>query len=412
MSELAGPYAGLPIGQARAAHIEDLPSSGLILDRQPNHATPSACMSAAAPPIEYLVSGQWFIGVLDAQSAMLRRAAVAGIPATCGRATRAGWQDLAWDWNISRQRYYGVPFPLWYCEDCDQVMLARRERVAGRPQLPHSRPQPAPACGGTTAPSRDRCDGYLGHLIAYPPYLRRRWPRSLGWTRQRFTTAAHVAAAQRARHHSHLGLLQHRAEPASTTTAPWREVMIAGHAQDPAGRSSANPSSRRRTIRPRPSSTSRRRRALLDSRGAHGRRYHRLRGSLPPGQSPGHQTLERGPLRAAARNSSRVPTRKRLEWRTAGCWRAWARPWRAPRRRWKTMSRRRPAPPSNASSGPISATPTWSWSSTGSCNRISPPSPRPEGPEGRRDVDFAHGATRSPAAFRAVSAACHRGDLP
>ena len=31
---------------------------------------------------------------------------------------------LKYDWNISRQRFYGVPFPIWYCKDCGTVVVA------------------------------------------------------------------------------------------------------------------------------------------------------------------------------------------------------------------------------------------------------------------------------------------------
>ena len=34
---------------------------------------------------------------------------------------------LAWDWCISRQLPFGIPFPVWYCKDCDEIILAREE---------------------------------------------------------------------------------------------------------------------------------------------------------------------------------------------------------------------------------------------------------------------------------------------
>ena len=32
-------------------------------------------------------------------------------------------ENLAWDWTISRQRFFGVPFPVWYCKECGKIIL-------------------------------------------------------------------------------------------------------------------------------------------------------------------------------------------------------------------------------------------------------------------------------------------------
>ena len=38
------------------------------------------------------------------------------------------WIDgLSWDWCISRQRFYGVPIPVWYCDKCNAVILPEKK---------------------------------------------------------------------------------------------------------------------------------------------------------------------------------------------------------------------------------------------------------------------------------------------
>jgi valyl-tRNA synthetase len=38
-------------------------------------------------------------------------------------------KGLQWDWLISNQRYFGIPFPVWYCEDCGEVILANEKQL-------------------------------------------------------------------------------------------------------------------------------------------------------------------------------------------------------------------------------------------------------------------------------------------
>ena len=37
-------------------------------------------------------------------------------------------KGLQWDWLISNQRYFGVPFPVWYCNKCGEVIVAKEEQ--------------------------------------------------------------------------------------------------------------------------------------------------------------------------------------------------------------------------------------------------------------------------------------------
>jgi valyl-tRNA synthetase len=52
-------------------------------------------------------------------------------------------EGLQWDWSISRQRSSGIPFPVWYCGDCEHVVVAEREDL---PVDPLSDDPPVDAC--------------------------------------------------------------------------------------------------------------------------------------------------------------------------------------------------------------------------------------------------------------------------
>jgi valyl-tRNA synthetase len=56
-------------------------------------------------------------------------------------------ENLSWDWCISRQRYFGVTFPLWYCNVCGEIMLAEAGEL---PVDPTERQPTRPcSCGST-----------------------------------------------------------------------------------------------------------------------------------------------------------------------------------------------------------------------------------------------------------------------
>jgi valyl-tRNA synthetase len=96
-------------------------------------------------------------------------------------------KNLDWDWCISRQRYYGVAFPVWYCEECGEVMLADEAELPMDPteQSP-SRPC---ACGGTSfRPEEDVMDTWatssltpqiVGKRLTTPALYERVFPFSL-----------------------------------------------------------------------------------------------------------------------------------------------------------------------------------------------------------------------------------------
>ena len=46
---------------------------------------------------------------------------------------------VAWDWCISRQRYFGVPFPVWYYEKCGEPIFAKLEDLPVNPLVDNKR---------------------------------------------------------------------------------------------------------------------------------------------------------------------------------------------------------------------------------------------------------------------------------
>ncbi len=150
-------YAGLKIKEAREKIIEDLKSCNvLIKSEQLTHEvyTHERC----GKEIEYKVVKQWFIDVMNYKENFIKMGRQIVWHPDFMRIRYEEWvNNIAWDWCISRQRYFGVPFPVWYCQDCGKAIVAREEDLPVNPL--EDQPHRSCTCGCKTyVPERDVMD--------------------------------------------------------------------------------------------------------------------------------------------------------------------------------------------------------------------------------------------------------------
>lgn len=147
MTELAADYRGLSIKDARAKIIGDMKARTLLV-KQENIVHAVNVHERCGTEIEFIKSKQWFIKYLDLRDKMLE----------WGK--RLNWQPkhmfnryenwvkgLQWDWCISRQIYYGIPFPIWYCAKCGEIIFPAEKDLPVDPLKDSAPVKKCPKCG-------------------------------------------------------------------------------------------------------------------------------------------------------------------------------------------------------------------------------------------------------------------------
>jgi valyl-tRNA synthetase len=172
MTDAAGELAGLSIPEARQQITAALEKRGCVLKREPTGQSVRV-HERCDTPVEYLVAWQWFIRVLDFKQQLLEAGErIEWQPAHMGARYREWVENLGWDWCISRQRYFGVPFPLWYCRQCGEIALADESQLPLDPL--EQQPTRPCACGSTDfAPEQDVMDTWATSSMT--PQIAGRW---------------------------------------------------------------------------------------------------------------------------------------------------------------------------------------------------------------------------------------------
>jgi valyl-tRNA synthetase len=127
LTAIAGKYEGMKIKEARENIIQDLKKNDLLIGQKKiTHIvnTHERC----GTEIEFLPHKQWFIKYLDLKKDLIKWGGKIKWHPDYMKHRYNNWvKGLKWDWCISRQIPFGIPFPVWYCEKCGEIILAEEK---------------------------------------------------------------------------------------------------------------------------------------------------------------------------------------------------------------------------------------------------------------------------------------------
>ncbi|BEK97218.1 isoleucine--tRNA ligase [Nocardia seriolae] len=116
-TSMVPPYEGLMVFDANPVIIKDLKAAGKLLRHETiEHSYPHSWRSGQ--PLIYMAVPSWFVAVTKFRDRMVElNKEITWVPEHIRDGQFGKWLENARDWNISRNRYWGAPIPVWVSDD-------------------------------------------------------------------------------------------------------------------------------------------------------------------------------------------------------------------------------------------------------------------------------------------------------
>lgn len=232
LNELGGKYQSQTLKEARKQILTDLQKQRFLIKQEEIKHTVNV-HERCGTPAEFIQSKQWFIKIADKKEIWLQYGKKLNWYPKFKEKDYELWvNSIKWDWCISRQRYYGVPFPIWYCSKCEEPIFAKEEELPVYPSESKPSVEQCSKCGCKSFfPENDVMDTWA--TSSCTPFLLRELVDDPKTKEKLFPTTLRPNAFEIIRtwdfysivkSHYHFGDI------------PFQDIMISGHGLDDEGR--------------------------------------------------------------------------------------------------------------------------------------------------------------------------------
>lgn len=215
---------GLHIKKARKVIVEYLKSKDLIIKEEPIIHTVKT-HERCGTPMEIIPIAQWFIKILDNKNKFLEIGNNINWNPSSMQVRYTQWiENLKWDWAISRQRFFGVPIPLWKSKITGEYISPTKEELPVDPRISFPKILPKGHTEKDLICEVDVLDTWATSSLT--PFINGKWETDKSIMNKIYPMDLRPQAHEIIRTWTFYSVVQSYYH---LNMAPWKDTMISGH---------------------------------------------------------------------------------------------------------------------------------------------------------------------------------------
>jgi valyl-tRNA synthetase len=176
-------------------------------------------------PIEILPVPAWFINILPLKEKFLSNADQITWHPEYMKTRYIQWvENLKWNWCISRQRFFGIPIPIWYSKKTGEIIIPTEDELPIDPQSQTPKKLPPNHTPDDIEPDLDVLDTWATSSLT--PQINGRWEQSNDMMKDLYPFDLRPQAHDIIRTWAFYTIVKSELHNASI---PWKDIMISGH---------------------------------------------------------------------------------------------------------------------------------------------------------------------------------------